>query len=107
MSAFAMHCVKGLHEHLQHRWVSFNCDVGDRRNDVDGMCIILHWLYVQDFRDERELCEVCGKIEKRCKAPDKAKSPLLECDKCLRAFHADCCQPPVKTIPDVSKPFSC
>ena len=61
-------------------------------------------LQVQDFRDERELCEVCAKTEHRCKAREKPKSPLLECDKCLRAFHADCCKPPIKTIPQVSSP---
>jgi len=62
---------------------------------------------VQDFKDERELCEVCGKIEKHIKARGKKKEiPLLECDKCLRAFHSDCCTPSVKTIPEVD-PFLC
>lgn len=64
-------------------------------------------LQVQDFRDERELCEVCGRIEHRCKARGKLKSPLLECDKCLRAFHADCCEPPLKAIPQVRSPYLC
>ena len=58
---------------------------------------------VQDFKDERELCEVCGKIEKHIKARGKRKEiPLLECDKCLRAFHSDCCTPSVRTIPEVN-----
>ena len=62
---------------------------------------------LQDFKDERELCEVCGKIEKHVKAQGKKKEiPLLECDKCLRAFHSDCCTPSVRTIPEVD-PLLC
>ena len=55
---------------------------------------------LQDFKDERELCEVCGKTDKRSKGRS-GKVPLLECEKCLRAFHSDCCSPPLKKVPEV------
>ena len=60
----------------------------------------------QDFEDERELCELCGKVDKQAKGRRGQAIPLLECGKCLRGFHSSCLAPPLSSIPEVRTPDS-
>jgi origin recognition complex subunit 1 len=45
--------------------------------------------------EEDEPCELCHSAEQT------DASPLLECDRCLRAFHTHCLDPPLKAVPGV------
>jgi len=44
--------------------------------------------------EDEEKCAVCGGL---C-SDDR---PLVECDHCLRGFHMDCCEPPLRSLSTV------
>lgn len=47
---------------------------------------------------ELEVCEICRKTVKK---KGRKEIPMLECDKCLRGYHLDCLNPPLKDVPEV------
>ena len=50
---------------------------------------------------------MCGQSEKlKSSGRRKKLVEVLECDKCLRAFHLDCLAPPLTKVPEVRAPFS-
>ena len=45
--------------------------------------------------EEDEPCELCDSDEQT------DANPLLECERCLRAFHTGCLDPPLQAVPEV------
>ena len=45
--------------------------------------------------EEEERCSACGN------SSGGDDRPLVECDRCLRGFHMDCCEPPLRRLSTV------
>lgn len=80
----------------QTRNASKTSDFSGNGSDPDVICVI-----PKKHGPQSSLC-LCYKCHKSCQ-----KAPLIKCDFCPLAFHADCLDPPLTTLPIQSTPWMC